>query len=231
MKYKQIVQGRLLKRVNRFIAEVIINGSIERVHVKNTGRLKELLYPENAVILEASDNPKRTTKYSIIAANKNNKWINIDSQAPNATTFEALKEGKIKEIGEVSLLKKEVTFGDSRFDFYYEKGNERGFLEVKGVTLEKDGVASFPDAPTLRGTKHVLEMCQAVQEGYKGIILFVIQMQGCKKFVPNQEMDANFAKALQQASQQGVKIIAYDSIVEEDGLLLDEPIPVNFAQK
>ncbi|MCP1146557.1 DNA/RNA nuclease SfsA [Lysinibacillus endophyticus] len=227
MRYKQVVQGTLIKRMNRFVAEVSINDSVERVHVKNTGRLKELLYPDNKVLLEKSNNPKRTTNYSIIAANKNDKWINIDSQAPNAVIFEALKEGKIKEIGKVDFLKKEVTFGESRFDFYYENGDEKGFIEVKGVTLERNEVASFPDAPTLRGMKHVLEMCQAVQEGYKGTILFVIQMKGCKSFTPNREMDPNFADRLLQAAQQGVQIIAYDSIVEEDSLFIDKQIPVS----
>lgn len=227
MRYKQVVQGKLNKRMNRFVAEVLIDDSLERVHVKNTGRLKELLYPDNTVLLEQSDNPKRTTKYSIIAANKNNKWVNIDSQAPNAIIFEALKEGKLKEFGKVDYLKKEVTFGDSRFDFYYEKGDEKGFIEVKGVTLERDGIASFPDASTLRGTKHVLEMCEAVREGYKGTILFVLQMKGCNRFIPNREMDPKFADGLLQAAQQGVQIIAYDSIVEDECLWIDQSIPVS----
>ena len=226
MKYKQIIQGKLKKRVNRFIAEVFIDGTVEQVHVKNTGRLKELLIPDVEVLLEVSDNPNRKTKYSLIAVSKKGNWVNIDSQAPNEVAFEALKEGKLVEIGSVKTLKKEVTFGDSRFDLYYEQGEQKGFMEVKGVTLEKNGIATFPDAPTARGTKHVLELNKAVQAGYKGAILFVVQLKGCQAFTSNKEMDPTFADALIEASRNGVQILCYDAIVRENELVLDEPIPV-----
>ena len=226
MKYKQIIQGKLKKRVNRFIAEVFIDGTVEQVHVKNTGRLKELLIPDVEVLLEVSDNPNRKTKYSLIAVNKKGNWVNIDSQAPNEVAFEALKEGKLVELGSVRTLKREVTFGDSRFDLYFEQEEHKGFMEVKGVTLEKNGFVTFPDAPTARGTKHVLELNKAVQAGYKGVILFVVQLKGCQAFTPNKDLDPSFADALIEASRNGVQILCYDSIVRENELVLNESIPV-----
>lgn len=226
LKYRKVVQGRLDRKVNRFIAEVFIEGIKEQVHIKNTGRLTELMQPDTEVLLEWSDNPKRKTRYSLIAVDKNGRWVNIDSQAPNAVAYEALKDGKLQEFGTVNLVKREVTFGDSRFDLYFEKGGEKGFIEVKGVTLEENGMALFPDAPTARGTKHVLELVKAVQEGYTCAILFVVQMKGCRSFAPNSLMDEPFTKALLEASRQDVQILAYDSIVTENGLVLDQPIPV-----
>jgi len=226
MKYGKVVHGQLEKRVNRFIAEVFIDGVKEQVHVKNTGRCKELLLPGVEVRLEWSGNPKRKTRYSLIAVNKNGNWINIDSQAPNVVAYEALQAGQLPEIGQPDVLKREVTYGGSRFDLYYEKDNEKGFIEVKGVTLEKDGIAMFPDAPTKRGTKHVLELIKARHEGYSTSILFVVQMKGCHAFVPNSEMDMAFADALLEASTHGVQILAYDSVVETDGLVLDQLVPV-----
>lgn len=184
MKYGEIIQGQFSKRINRFIAEVFIEGVKERVHIKNTGRLKELFIPEADVLLERSNNPDRKTKFSLVAVDKNGQWVNIDSQAPNKVAFEALQNGKISEFGLVNTIKREVTYGASRFDLYFEQGEQRGFIEVKGVTLERDGVCSFPDAPTTRGTKHVLELVKAVQEGYTCAILLVVQLKGCQYFVP-----------------------------------------------
>lgn len=227
MKYHTTVHARFGKRVNRFIAEVYINGIMEKVHIKNTGRLKELLKPDAAVLLELSDNPNRKTKFSLIAVEKRGRWVNIDSQAPNFVAYEAIKSGKISEIGAIDFAKREVTYGNSRFDLYFERGNKKGFIEVKGVTLEQDCVAMFPDAPTTRGTKHVLEMAKAVEDGYIGIILFIIQMKGCSSFSPNREMDEDFANALRKAFENGVKILAYDSIVHEDKFVINQPIPVN----
>jgi sugar fermentation stimulation protein A len=227
MKYGKIVHGRLDRRINRFIAEVFINGTKEKVHIKNTGRLKELLQPDTEVLLEISDNPNRKTRFSLIAAFTNGRWVNVDSQAPNLLAFETLKAGKMKEFGKVKSVKREVTYGDSRFDLYFEKDDVKGFIEVKGVTLEKNGIALFPDAPTSRGTKHVLELAKAVHEGYNGAVLFVVQMKGCRAFAPNREMDGAFADALLQASREGVQILAYDSIVKEDELVLGGPLPVN----
>ena len=226
MKYGKMVKGRLIRKVNRFIAEVTIDGKKEAVHIKNTGRLKELLQPDAEVLLELSNNPKRKTRFSLIAAVKNGNLVNIDSQAPNAVVFEALNEGKLQEFGLVDMVKREVTYGDSRFDLYFENGEDRGFIEVKGVTLEENGIAMFPDAPTARGTKHLLELAKAVQEGYRCTILFVVQMKSCQLFVPNMEMDPIFADALLYAKQQGVRILAYDAIVREDELVLDQPVPV-----
>lgn len=226
MKYGKMVHGRLDRRVNRFIAEVFIGEIKEQVHVKNTGRLKELLLPGADVLLEYSDNPNRKTKYSLIAAAKNGRWVNIDSQAPNTVVFEALKTGKITEFAALQLVKREVTYGASRFDIYFEKNGEEGFIEIKGVTLEKDGMAMFPDAPTVRGTKHVLELITAAREGYTAIIFFLVQMKGCRAFTPYTEMDPVFADAVRKASQEGVRILAYDCIVKEDELQLGKSIPV-----
>ncbi|MGP0585667.1 DNA/RNA nuclease SfsA [Paenibacillus timonensis] len=226
MKYGDIVQGRLQRRVNRFIAEVMVGDAVEQVHVKNTGRLKELLLPDTEVLLEASDRPERKTKYSLIAAAHDGGWVNVDSQAPNPVAFEALNAGGIAEIGSVTRAKREVTYGDSRFDLYYEQGEQRGFIEVKGVTLEQGGIAMFPDAPTARGTKHVLELVKAVLEGYAGTVLFVVQMKGCHAFTPYREMDPAFADALKEASRQGVRILAYGAIVTEREIVLGGSLPV-----
>lgn len=231
MKYGKMVSGLLVRKVNRFIAEVIIDDdetAKEQVHIKNTGRLKELLQPGAEVLLEQSDNPNRKTRFSLIVVAKNGSWVNIDSQAPNAVAFEALKAGKLaEEFGLVELIKREVTYGDSRFDLYFENGDTKGFIEVKGVTLEENGMALFPDAPTARGTKHVLELAKAVHVGYTAAILFVIQMKGCRGFAPHREMDPAFADALLEASRQGVRILAYDSIVKEDEIALGEKVLVD----
>ena len=229
MKYVEIIRGHFYKRINRFIAEVRIDGVNERVHIKNTGRLKELFLPEAEVLLERSANPERKTKYSLIAVRKVDQWVNIDSQAPNKVGFEALQAGGISEFGWVDAIRKEVTYGASRFDLYFEQGQQKGFIEVKGVTLERDGVAMFPDAPTTRGTKHVLELAKAVQEGYSCAILLVVQLKGCQYFVPNRETDPAFADALVYAANAGVQILAYDTIVKENGMVLNQPIPVHLA--
>lgn len=224
MYYESIVHGIFKNRFNRFVAEVVINGTMELVHVKNTGRCKELLISGVDVLLEHVDNPNRKTNYSLIAVNKNGTWINMDSLAPNKVVFEGIQSGKIADFGEVKQLKREVTFQSSRFDLYYENDVEKGFVEVKGVTLEKDGIAMFPDAPTTRGTKHVRELIDAIEEGYAATILFVVQMKGCHTFVPNAEMDPAFAEALMDANQQGVRILVYDCIVGENKLVIDQPV-------
>lgn len=228
MEYKNTRQAIFLKRPNRFIAIVVIDEKEETVHVKNTGRCKELLIPGAKVILEQSDNPNRKTKYSLIAVYKGNVLINMDSQVPNAVVAEALMEGKIGEIGEVSFIKREVTYSQSRFDIYYEKGEVKGFIEVKGVTLERDGIALFPDAPTLRGARHVYEMIKAKEEGYEANLLLLIQMVGVEYFTPNSEMDKEFAKALNLASKKGVNIMAYDSVVRENSICIGKRIEIRF---
>lgn len=253
MKYGTIVHGRLNRRINRFMAEVFVNGVNEQVHVKNTGRLKELLLPGAEVLLEASDQLSqpgqlvqpgqsgckpdrktgRKTRFSLVGVLKDGRLVNVDSLAPNRVAFEALRAGKLAEIGAVTSVRREVVFGDSRFDLYFEQEQSglvevspKGFVEVKGVTLENDGTAMFPDAPTLRGTKHVLGLVNAVREGYAGLILFVVQMGGCSAFAPYREMDPAFADALLYASRQGVRILAYDAEVAEDELTLGVPLPV-----
>lgn len=229
MKYEQIVEGIFEKRLNRFIAEVSIDGVTERVHVKNTGRCKELLIPGVQVFLEYVNKPTRKTKYSLISVMKNNHLINIDSQAPNTVVFEAIQAGAIPAFTDYTFLKREVAFQSSRFDVYVEHGNVKEFIEVKGVTLENNGVAMFPDAPTTRGTKHVLELIQAVEAGYAATILFVLQMGGCHVFMPHEGMDPAFAEAIWQAQQKGVRIMAYDCVVTEDELILHKPVPIQLV--
>ena len=222
MNYNSIKKGVFINRPNRFIANVFIDGITETVHVKNTGRCNEILIKGASVLLEEFSNLKRKTRYSLVAAYKGNTLINIDSQAPNHVVYEAILQNKIEAFKDVSTLKKEVTFGKSRFDLYFEKNSTKGFIEVKGVTLEKDGIAMFPDAPTLRGTRHILEMIDAVNNNYKGYILFLVQLKGVKYFTPNKKMDPEFDAALKKAKNKGVEILVYDSIVMENGLEIGE---------
>lgn len=232
MIYKKVIEAIFLKRPNRFIAQVLIDGKEEIVHVKNTGRCKELLLPGARVILEdCSHNPNRKTKYSLIAVWKGDMLVNMDSQVPNAVIFDALKTNKIPEFQKLEFIKREVTFGDSRFDIYFESPMEKGFIEIKGVTLEDNGIAMFPDAPTTRGTKHVLEMIEAVREGYRGVILFLIQMKGPNLFRLNWQMDKEFSKAVNLASKNGVEILAYDSIVRNNSISIDKPIEIDLITK
>lgn len=227
MQYKnEIVEGIFLQRPNRFIAHVLINGEEEIVHVKNTGRCKEILTHGTTCYLERASNPNRKTKYSLIAAYKGDMLINIDSQIPNAVIEEAVKESKIEGIDEPTFVKREVTYHKSRFDVYYETKDAKGFVEVKGATLEKDHVAMFPDAPTERGRKHVLEMIDAVKEGYEGSIVFLIQLKGVKYFTPNAEMDQAFADALKKASKAGVKVLAYQCVVSKDTITITDQVKV-----
>ncbi len=231
MKYNKIVEGIFIKRPNRFIAQVLIDGVEETVHVKNTGRCRELLISGARVILEdCSYNPNRKTKYSLIAVFKDNMLVNMDSQVPNSVVFEALKENKVDGFNDLTYIKREVTFGKSRFDIYYENKEEKGFIEVKGVTLEENGVAMFPDAPTERGAKHVLEMIEAVKEGYRGAIFFLIQMKGPYIFNPNWKMDKDFSDAVKKASEYGVRILAYDSLVSYDEIRIGNPISIDFSR-
>ena len=224
MIYKNMKEAVFLQRMNRFSAFVCLEGEKTQVHVKNTGRCKELFIDGAKVFLEPSTNPDRKTKYSLISVYKGNTLVNVDSQAPNQVVAEALAEGRISEIGEVSFLRREVTFGNSRFDLYFEAGERRGFIEVKGATLEEEGICRFPDAPTTRGTKHVLELMDAVKAGYEAYVLFVIQMKGVKAFCPHWERDASFSEALVKAEKAGVKILAYDCLVEIDSLCLSKKV-------
>ena len=229
MEYGKMVEARFLRRVNRFTAFVELNGREEIVHVKNTGRCKELLLEGARVFLEEADKEGRKTKYSLIAVYKGDTLVNMDSQAPNQMAAEALAEGKIIEIGEVDFLKREVKYENSRFDLFYQKGDKKGFIEVKGVTLEEDGVAKFPDAPTERGAKHLRELIKAKEEGYEAAVLFVIQMKGVQEFRPNEERDKNFTEALREAEKAGVEILAYDCRVQVGKVYIDQKVPVNLS--
>lgn len=226
MKYYNMKKAIFVDRPNRFLAKVLIDGIEETVHVKNTGRCKEILIAGAEVYLEESNNTARKTKYSLVSVYKGEKLINIDSQSPNAVIFESLKREQIQEIGKTSVVKREVTFGDSRFDIYFENQIGKGFIEIKGATLENDGIVMFPDAPTERGRKHVYEMIKAVESGYLGFILFLIQMKDVKFFTPNVDTDPEFAKALRLCAKSGVNILAYDSIVLKDEIRLGNKVPI-----
>jgi sugar fermentation stimulation protein A len=226
LKYSSIKLATFISRPNRFISHVLVDGRDEVVHVKNTGRCREILQEGAAIILEEASNPNRKTKYSLIAAYKGDVLINIDSQVPNMVVYEAIKKEMLKEFHEITRLSREVTYGNSRFDLYFESGEQKGFIEVKGVTLEVDGIAMFPDAPTERGSKHVYEMIKAVEEGYAGFIFFLIQMKGVTHFTPNVVRDPKFAKALRLAQEKGVTILAYDALVDDAGICIGNPVPV-----
>ena len=223
MKYKNMVPGIFLARPNRFIAHVEIDGQLEVVHVKNTGRCRELL-PEGAEVwCEVSDNPKRKTKFDLITVRKGQRLINMDSQAPNKAAGEWLLAGGL---GEIQNLKAETFHEDSRFDFSFEKDGRKCFLEVKGVTLENDGVCAFPDAPTERGAKHLKGLCKLAQEGYGAYVLFVIQMAEVKYLHPNDVTDPDFGAALREAAANGVQVLAMDCHVTEDAMEIRNPVPV-----
>ncbi|MCD8215794.1 MAG: DNA/RNA nuclease SfsA [Clostridiales bacterium] len=223
MTYENIIKGIFLNRPNRFIAEVLIEGRKERVHVKNTGRCRELLIPGIEVYLQDCKSPNRKTRFDLITVNKGGKLVNMDSQAPNKAVSEWLKEGSILK---PDLIKPEFTYGSSRFDFYFEKGEEKGFIEVKGVTLENEGVASFPDAPTERGLKHLKELIKAVSEGYTACVFFVVQMKNVKYFMPNFENDRAFSEGLIEAYEKGVKILAYDCFVSPAEMKIEDRVNV-----
>ncbi|MGN1089809.1 MAG: DNA/RNA nuclease SfsA [Huintestinicola sp.] len=226
MRYENTVRGRFLSRPNRFIAKVLINGCEETVHVKNTGRCRELLTDNAEVILEYFPNsPARKTKYDLMAVYKNGMLINMDSQSPNKAALEFIP----RLFEDVTLIRPETVYGDSRFDFYIEAGGRKIFMEVKGCTLENDGVCSFPDAPTERGVKHVNELMKCLSEGYEAYIFFVIQMERARYFTPNRETHPLFADALKMAAKNGVKVIAYTCDVNEDSMEIKEPVEVRLT--
>ena len=213
MKYENIVEGKFINRPNRFIAYVEVADRMETVHVKNTGRCRELLLPGNTVGIQRSDNEARKTKYDLISVyKKGSGWVNIDSQAPNKVVGEWLEKQ------EYDYVKPEYVYGNSRIDFYMEKGAKKYLMEVKGCTLEIDGAGYFPDAPTERGTKHLRELIKAVSEGYNCYIAFVIPMEGVKMVYPNAAMDKEFAEAFYEAQAAGVKVLNLACIVEKDEL-------------
>ncbi len=228
MKYKNIVKAEFVSRPNRFIAicrVLLPSGAGEEIycHVKNTGRCRELLVPEAVVYLEDSESEKRKTRYDLVAVEKRcsggeSLLINIDSQAPNKAAYEWLFSGGL--FSDITYIRPEVTYGGSRFDLYFEHGGKKAFMEVKGVTLEKDGVLLFPDAPTERGIKHLRELIRAKNEGYEAYILFVIQTEKAKYFTPNRDNHPEFAEALSDASKAGVKIMAYTCNVSRDEMAI-----------
>ena len=251
MKYNQVVSGTFLQRPNRFIAHVLINGKEEVCHVKNTGRCRELLIPGCTVYCAVSDNPQRKTKYDLIAVEKcienqivfansgipsqrvkstpeahSTLLVNMDSQAPNAAVKEWLRSGA-SPFGKIDFLKPEYKYGNSRFDFYLECNSRKIFLEVKGVTLEDNGIVLFPDAPTERGVKHVRELIRCHEEGFETYVLFVVQMEHAQYFTPNRKTHPQFADALCDAQKAGVQLLAYTCKVTPDVMNIDKELKVS----
>ena len=224
MYYSNIQPAIFLRRPNRFIAHIEVNGSEEVCHVKNTGRCKELLTDRAIIYVQHHDDDKRKTKYSLIAVEKGNLLINMDSQAPNKVVGEWIKEQE--PFGEVKLLKPECKYGNSRFDFYLETATDKMFIEVKGVTLEEDGIVRFPDAPTERGIKHLEELVACTKAGYKAAVIFVVQMEGICHFEPNYKTHLAFGEALKRAQAEGVEVLAYECCVTPDSLAITKAIPV-----
>lgn len=216
MKYEKVIRGKFIARPNRFIAQVEIEGRVETVHVKNTGRCKELLVPGATVYLSVASNPERKTKYDLIAVEKERetgkaRLVNMDSQIVNDVAYEYLRS-KMPN----AYIKREATYKKSRFDFYFENEGTAGYCEAKGVTLENGGVVSFPDAPTERGIKHLGELVEAKREGYDAFVLFVIQMDDVMYFEPNDKTHKAFGDALRRASLAGVGVLAVDCLVSPD---------------
>ena len=224
MRYHDMVPGIFRARPNRFIAHVEIDGKAEICHVKNTGRCRELLVPGAQVWCQKAANPARKTKFDLITVRKGSRLINMDSQAPNAAAKEWLLSGGL---GQVTNLRSETVHGDSRFDFSFTLDGQECFLEVKGVTLEDDGVCAFPDAPTERGVKHLRGLTQAAQDGYGAYVLFVIQMPDVKYLRPHDERDPEFGKALREAARNGVQVLAMDCAVTPDTMEIRLPVLVD----
>lgn len=233
MRYPNLTEGIFLSRPNRFIAKVLVDGREETVHVKNTGRCKELLVPGCRVFLERSDNPARKTAYDLVTVEKAAygdqpaRLINMDSQAPNRLFEEWARAGHF--LPELSLLRPETKWGNSRFDFYWEKGERKGFVEIKGCTLERDGWTYFPDAPTERGVKHLEELLAARAAGYEAAVCFVIQMAGVEGFSPNDETHPAFGTALRNAAAGGVRVLAYECDVIAGEVRITKEVPIRLS--
>ena len=224
MKYEHMEPARFVSRSNRFVAYVEQNGQQEICHVKNTGRCKELLIPGAELYVQRFDNPARKTALDLVSVKKSKQWVNMDSQAPNKVVAEWLKAGGL---GMTAIfVKPECKYGNSRFDFYLEYEGRKAFMEVKGVTLEEDGVARFPDAPTERGVKHIEELMHCIEAGYDAYICFVIQMKGVTRLEPNDRTHPAFGEALRRAAKAGVRVLAYDCLVKPDELKIDKKIEV-----
>ncbi len=227
MRYQHPVRGTFWSRPNRFIALVEVEGQTQRCHVKNTGRCKELLLPGATVILDRAENPARSTPYDVVAVYKGATLINMDSAAPNKAFGEYLASGAF--LPGLTRIKPESPYGDSRLDFYAETASQKILIEVKGCTLEEEGVALFPDAPTERGVKHLRELAAAAAAGYQAHVVIVIQMKGCHVFRANRKTHPAFADALREAAAAGVSITALDCVVTEDGMRMDAPVPVELV--
>ena len=225
MHYSNIEKGIFLSRPNRFLAHVVVDGKEVICHVKNTGRCKELLIPNCEVYVQHHDNPNRKTEYSLISVQKGNRLVNIDSQAPNIAVKEWLEHNQI--IQQIRKIYPEKKYCNSRFDFYLEREERPAYVEVKGVTLEENGVVLFPDAPTERGIKHIYELCQCKKDGFDAYIIFVIQMQNVRYFTPNIKTHPAFGEALQHAKERGVNILAFDCKVTPDSMSISSRIPVH----
>ena len=223
MRYENMVPGIFLSRPNRFIAKVLIDGTEETVHVKNTGRCRELLPAGAQVWCHRSHNPNRKTKFDLITVKKGDRLINMDSQAPNTAAGEWLRSGGL---GEIENLKAETFHGDSRYDFSFTKDGKTCFLEVKGVTLEDDGICAFPDAPTERGAKHLKGLTEAAKAGFGAYVLFVIQMADVKYLRPHDERDPAFGQALREAAENGVTVLAMDCAVDVASMDIRLRVPV-----
>lgn len=228
MKYSHMFPGIFRSRPNRFIAQVEIGGQTETVHVKNTGRCRELLVPGAAVWCQKSDNPARKTQYDLISVKKGEKWINMDSQAPNVAAREWLAAGGL---GELHDLRWETVHGDSRFDFAFTRDGKPCFLEVKGVTLEDGGVCAFPDAPTERGTKHLHGLTRLAREGYGAYVLFVIQIEDVVSMHPNDATDPAFGTALREAAANGVRVLAVRCRVRPESMEIIGFVPVIMEER
>lgn len=224
MKYDNICPGIFLSRPNRFTAEIEINGQRERCHVKNTGRLRELLIPGSEVYVQKSNGVHRKTAYDLISVRRGEKLFNIDSYAPNLVFGEFLKSGGLGF--ECEKILPEQKYLDSRFDFYFEHSHVPSFAEVKGVTLEENGILRFPDAPTLRGLKHVKGLMNAAENGYDTYCIFILQTCGASAFEPNRAAQNEFAEALKAAAAQGVRILAFDCAVTQDEIKVSQPVKV-----
>ncbi len=224
MRYEKMEPAVFLERLNRFVAYVEQAGRREICHVKNTGRCRELLVPGAELYVQRSDNPARKTALDLIAVKKGSQWVNMDSQAPNKAAAEWLRQGGLgcREI----TIRPEYKYGDSRFDFFLEADGRKAFMEVKGVTLEEDGIARFPDAPTERGVKHIRELIRCLNAGYEAYVFFVIQMKGVRAFEPNDRTHPAFGEALREAAKKGVQILAYDCVVRPDEMSIDQRIEV-----
>lgn len=229
MNYQHIRRGRFLDRPNRFVAHVELDGRTEICHVKNTGRCRELLLPGAAVWLEQSANPARKTGWDLVAVEKGERLINMDSQAPNKLFEEWARGGHF--VPGLTLLRPETTWGHSRFDFYWESGERKGFVEVKGCTLEEEGWTYFPDAPTQRGVKHLRELIACRAAGYEAAVCVVIQMAGMTAFSPNDRTHPEFGAALREAAAAGVKVLAVECAAEPRSLTMTSPVPVDLSRR